>query len=625
MAQTRLLHAVSQSWSDFVAGSSGNRPALDALARNRSRNAERTHAPREADTIDVSVVTYNSERWIAAFMTSLLAQDYPTSRMNLMFVDHGSHDGTVDILRSMQERFRARFAGFTLLQQENKGFGAGHDHAVRASKSDLILISNVDLEFRADSLSRVIAVARADADHVAAWELRQLPFEHPKHYDPVTLETNWQSHACVLMRRDAYLRVGGYEPKIFMYGEDVELSYRLRSYGYTLRYVPSAAVIHHSYADEATLLKALQYTGSTLANLLIRLRYGTVRDVLIGFMLYLGLLFRLRQPFPGVRRVLVRNLAYALRHIAYFKRGRGTAPAHFPFRAFDFELRREGAACRCEIPSEIQRVTVITRTYETADRAMLLAQCGSSVANQTYPDIEWLVVQDGPGSSARGVVERVAARAPWLHTRFIECPPEGRSHAGNEALKQATGAFCMFLDDDDLLYADHVESLYVALEKEAGATAAYALSFEVRVADDGGARVDGAFSTPSIFRQPWDYDVLLDHNFIPIQSILFKRELFRDYGGFARELDQLEDWNLWLRYGYRNRFVYLQKTTSIFYTPIRAKDRLRRHLALHQAYIQAKEHALDEIEKRGLGDLQLPRQQDRRFGRPQNHPVRCRE
>ncbi len=593
-AQIEAMRRIRETWENVLAGSPGNDPALKALVGNRARNSVDMRPPKEVRSIDVSIVTYNSERWIQKFMDSLLAQDFPTLKIRLLFVDNGSRDRTVMILRQMQEQFGPSFAGFHLIEQGNLGFGAGHDRAVRASSSDFILVTNIDIEFRKDSLPRVLETAAADRDDVAAWELRQLPFEHPKHYDPVTLETNWQSHACVLIRRNAYLRVGGYEKKIFMYGEDVELSYRFRSYGYLLRYVPSAAVHHYSYADETVLLKPLQYTGSTLANLIIRLRYGLARDRLTGFLLLIALLFRRRHPFPGARKALAHNIAFALRNATYFMRGRGPEHAHFPFRAFDFELRRVGTEYKAEIPSDSDRVTIITRTYDAPGREILLLECGRSVANQTYRNLQWLVVQDGPSAGARAVLDKIAALAPWLEVRFIECEKKGRSHNGNVGLEAATGTHCMFLDDDDLLYADHVETLIAALQRNPEAAAAYSLSFEVLATTSARLRVDEHYSTPLVLRQEWDFNTLLDHNFIPIQSIIFKRHLFLERGGFACDLEQLEDWNLWLRYGYQNTFAYVPKTTSLFYAPADWEVRLARHRALHSAYDVAKSMALKQ-------------------------------
>jgi len=158
----------------------------------------------------------------------------------------------------------------------------------------------------------------------------------------------------------------------------------------------------------------------------------------------------------------------------------------------------------------------------------------------------------------------------------------------------------MFLDDDDLLLSDHVETLMAALTRNHQLAAAYALSMEVQtdVAPDMSTYTELSFHTPGLFRQDWDYSVLLHHNFIPIQAIIFKRELYEQHGGFNLSLNQLEDWNLWLRYGHDNQFTYIAKTTSLFRSPAKPEVRSARHDLLHNAYNEAKNAALTSL---GLG------------------------
>jgi hypothetical protein len=157
----------------------------------------------------------------------------------------------------------------------------------------------------------------------------------------------------------------------------------------------------------------------------------------------------------------------------------------------------------------------------------------------------------------------------------------------------------MFLDDDDLLFADHVETLTCTLRNEPEAAAAYSLSMEVHtdIAPDKCSYTERFFNTPTLFFQEWDYETLQDHNFIPIQSILFKRSLYLERGGFDTNLDQLEDWNLWLRYGFENRFLYVPKTTSMFRSPADEKIRTARHALLHENYITAKRAAMEKFRR----------------------------
>jgi GT2 family glycosyltransferase len=575
----------------LVIYSRNNTKAIQSLLDRRFSRPQSLSVAQAQPVIDVSVVTFNSGKWIDGFFESLRAQSYPLSKLNMFFVDNGSSDSTLEALQRWQAVLGQEVAGFDILKGDNVGFGAGHEKAIHKGSAEYFLVSNVDIVFAKDAITRVVNAALADTKaEVASWELRQAPYEHPKYYDPVTLETNWSSHACVLMRRSAYVEVGGYEHEIFMYGEDVELSYRFRSYGYQLKYCPSAVIYHYTYEHEHHI-KPIQYTGSTLANAYIRLRYGNLSDRVGGFILQCLLLLR-PEPYAGARRDVFRNFGVIFKKARHFMRGKGSSEnCYFPFRGFDYEMIRDGAFWEVGEPlAEYPLVSVVTRTYK--NRGEFLKQSMISVINQTYPNIELLVVEDG-GSTMSAVVADFEF-PEGMKVSYYSLDKVGRSVTGNYGLEKAAGKYCMFLDDDDLLFADHVEVLVGALAKDPGAVAAYSLAMEVGTVASG---VDEKYfevshDVPHILKQEYDYDVLLDHNFIAIQSLLFQKDLYLKRGGFQTDMSSLEDWNLWLRYGYGNKFVYVPKTTSLFRTPGDPTVRVERHMQLHEAYYIAKNHAV---------------------------------
>lgn len=619
-----FLPRLRQKWGNYKATtvqrihaqgmSPDNLPALQALADRRFdpcalATARPAPAPDVWPELDLSVVSYNSARWIPGFLASLVAQHYPLNRIHLRFVDHGSRDATLSELNTYLAPLRDRFASVSVIEQANLGFGAGHNRAIREGSSPYCLVANLDLEFRATSLTRVVQTALSDTQgQVASWELRQAPYEHPKYYDAVTLETNWSSHACILLRRSAYEQVGGYDPRLFMYAEDVELSYRFRSYGYALKYVPSAVVHHYTY-EEAGQVKPMQYSGSTVGNVYLRLRYGPETDRKKAAALYFSL-FLLPSPCAGAKKALARNALNLMRNWGHFCQGKGPEKAFFPFRGFDYDYTRDGAFHKVtpldgdnatepdtgSTPAALPRVTIVTRTYQ--GRGMFLTQCMQSVFNQTYPAIELIVVEDG-GNTQEALVNTLAEQAPdTFSIRFIAHPKLGRSPAGNAGLAASSGQYLMFLDDDDLLFADHVETLVAALKDTPELSAAYALSIEVLtdIAPDKTRYVETGHHTPHLFHQEWDHEVMMHHNFIPIQAILFDRSLFDQYGGFEVDLDQLEDWNLWLRYGYKRKFVFIPKTTSLFRSPAHPEVRSDRAAKLHEAYHEARNRAIASMQ-----------------------------
>jgi glycosyltransferase involved in cell wall biosynthesis len=218
-----------------------------------------------------------------------------------------------------------------------------------------------------------------------------------------------------------------------------------------------------------------------------------------------------------------------------------------------------------------------------------------TVFNQSYPSIELLVIQDG-GDGLASLVEQLSQKACHVQVRFLSQAPLGRSFAGNLGLQHARGQLLMFLDDDDLLLGDHIETLATPLWQDPRLSACYARAIEVFTAYPTGFESYQELAHRIYSGQPpvWDYDVLLQRNFIPIQSILFRRSLCEELGGFDTSLDQLEDWNLWLRYGHERLFMFMPKITSLFRTPANWRIRSKRHSQFFVARALAKKLALQQ-------------------------------
>ncbi|MHC5746116.1 MAG: glycosyltransferase [Nostoc sp.] len=247
-------------------------------------NTLKSHLP--LPLIDISLVTYNSAEWIDNFFRSLLEQSYPTKLINVLLTDNRSTDNTVNLCSLVSKKYSDYFHSFQIFERPNLGFGCGHNFNLLKSDSQYFLVSNVDLEFERDAILEAVTTASTDDKDVASWEFRQKPFEHPKYYNPVTLETYWSSNACILFRRYALEKVRGYEEKIFLYGEDVELSYRLRDNGFRIKYCPSSVCWHYTY-EYPNQVKRLQFLGSTVANSYIRLRYGSWKEIAAIPLMYL--------------------------------------------------------------------------------------------------------------------------------------------------------------------------------------------------------------------------------------------------------------------------------------------------------------------------------------------------
>lgn len=537
--------------------------------------------------IDISIVTYNSQKWIDNFFQSLLSQNYPLSLLNLYITDNSSADDTFLKLKEVKEKLSDKFSSVHIFQAENLGFGAGHNNNIKKAHSKFILVTNVDLEFEKDTLTKIVSYAHEDTQDVASWEMRQKPYEHPKYYNPVTLETNWSSSACILFRKSALDEIGGYEEKIFMYGEDVEISYRLRDHGYKLKYYPQAVCWHYTY-EEANQVKELQFLGSTSSNVLLRMRYGGIRAIGKGIILYLGL-FILPEQFKSQRIKLFKNMINIIKKAPYFLSTRKKKKdMHYKFLLWDYEFIRDGAFYEFSQEQIVEEpmVSVIVRTC--CDRIGYLKEAIESIKNQTYRNIELVVVEDGT-TDAKEFVESVQSEN-IKHVRYVPMEKAGRCVGGNVGLKNATGKYIVFLDDDDLFFADHLEVLVRELEADLKISACYTSAFHVvtKVESKNPLKYE-EISHDVIYRQPFSRCLMWYNNYIPIQSIMFKKELYDTYGGFDEELDNLEDWNLWTRYSMEHDFKYIEKTTSLYRVPYHEEQTKKRQEELDSYYQKAVE------------------------------------
>lgn len=126
---------------------------------------------------------------------------------------------------------------------ENTGFGKGQNRMAQSSDSDYLLIINPDIVVSPNLIKEMRETLSDPAAGIV--EARQTPIEHPKKYDEATFETDWASGACMMIPRELFLSLGGFDDKTFwMYCEDVDLSWRAKLAGKKVKYQPKAVAFH---------------------------------------------------------------------------------------------------------------------------------------------------------------------------------------------------------------------------------------------------------------------------------------------------------------------------------------------------------------------------------------------
>ena len=192
-------------------------------------------------------------------------------------------------------------------------------------------------------------------------------------------------------------------------------------------------------------------------------------------------------------------------------------------------------------------VSIICRTLGRPELGKALA----SAAGQTHAPLEIILVD----AAARGeeAYRDVCAGRPVVFA--IPESPLSRPRAANFGLNRAQGEYLLLLDEDDWLAPDHVESLLECLAGQEQARAAYSSTRKTDIAGE---------ATLEIFQQPFDRQLLMRDNYIPIHSMLFARGLVDEGCRFDEKFDIFEDWDFWLQLCEHTDFYHLDRCSAFY-------------------------------------------------------------
>ena len=540
---------------------------------------------------DIVIVTYNSKKWMKNCIDSIERQtNFDKKNINLYIVDNGSKDGTQDYVIERSQNTNLGKIELVVTGQ-NLGFGKANNYGFEKGNSEYVFFLNPDTELMEDTMYELKESIENSTNDFGMWECRQKPYEHPKMYNILTGETTWASGACFVAKREVFKKVGGFDKNIFMYAEDVDLSWNVRLHGYKIKYVPKSVVVHYCY-KEAGEVKPVQYYNSIINNLNLRRKYGSLRQRLAWYKHFYRVL-KGSTPFRYAKRNLVKQYFKNLKYTTYYTgwRNKPENKEYFSkfepkFVYFDYEYVRQGDFEPIE--TKLENEPLVSVIVRTCGRPNVLRETLISLRNQTYKNIEVVIVEDGENKSEKMIKEEFSD----LNIVYKATgEKQGRCKVGNLGMELSSGKYLNFLDDDDLFFADHVETLVQALEKHIEYKIAYSTSFETKI-EVKSREPKYEYVEESrvvVHNRPFSRIRLLDINLFPIQAVMFERSIYEKFGGFDLELDNLEDWEMWQRYSTENTYLYVPKTTSLYRVPAKQENYKERQEELNSYYEKAKE------------------------------------
>ena len=176
-------------------------------------------------------------------------------------------------------------------------------------------------------------------------------------------------------------------------------------------------------------------------------------------------------------------------------------------------------------------VSVVIPAYNAEG---FIVETVNSVLNQTYQDLEIIVVDDGSKDGTVAALEQFGNRV-----RVHQQPNGGVAKARNTGVGLARGTYIAFLDADDLW-------LPQKLERQLTSTAPMSYTDRFNVGERG--HLPELHSEIKPMRGGDLFVPLMrEQNFITSTSVMLRRALFEKMGGFYTGLNGTEDWDLWIR------------------------------------------------------------------------------
>lgn len=207
-------------------------------------------------------------------------------------------------------------------------------------------------------------------------------------------------------------------------------------------------------------------------------------------------------------------------------------------------------------------ITVIITTYMR--HFNMLNRAIQSVLNQTYNNLELIIVDDSPENyEQREVIKKRIEEIEDNRIKYIQHSiNKGACAARNTGINNSKGNIIMFLDDDDEWLRDKIELQVKALSEKNADFAYCSYKNIIESNNKSRERIISRFYNDSIF-----FEKLMGENFIgSVSFVAIKKKCFEKCGLFNEELKSCQDWDMWIRVLSQYKVCYVDKPLVIYHT-----------------------------------------------------------
>jgi len=296
--------------------------------------------------LSIIVVNYNVKEFILNLLDSI-DKCSPEITREIIVVDNNSDDGSVEAIQKLRPDVKL------IANKSNLGFGKANNQGLEISRGKFILLLNPDTIVKEDTFRLMIKKFESKSElGMAGCKVlnpngtlqlacrRSFPgpwisftkvtglskmFPKSKLFARYNLTYKNENESCevdaisgcfMFIKRGVYEKIGGFDPVFFMYGEDLDLCYRVQQSGYRVYYFHDTEIIH--YKGESTRRSSIDETKVfyQAMNLFVKKHFSS--SILVSIILQLAIFARKILAFLNVYRlILVSVIAdFAIMNIA---------------------------------------------------------------------------------------------------------------------------------------------------------------------------------------------------------------------------------------------------------------------------------------------------------------------
>ena len=203
---------------------------------------------KNSSLVSIITVNYNGKKYLKNCFDSLYKIDYPD--FEIIFVDNGSQDDSVEFMKSNYPKVKILELG------DNLGLAIASNRGTAIAQGEYLFFLNNDTIVDANILKELVKAAQSDPK-IGACACNVFTYDGKNEmglgiscdrfgYPCGNLGPLFYPDAAIFVKKKVFEEVGGFDPKLFLYGEDRDVCWRIWLRGYDIVPVKSAWFLHDS-------------------------------------------------------------------------------------------------------------------------------------------------------------------------------------------------------------------------------------------------------------------------------------------------------------------------------------------------------------------------------------------